>query len=105
MCVGGKIAYHLYNFGISKSDGIVKLIRKSRWHSQYSNEQRNKFISHCRLIFIYLYLGNVITALDFNPNGEIVATIDMYGVCLISDMNTDSYRFHVNIGMKDNFGK
>ena len=42
MCVGGKIAYHLYNFDTSKSDGIVKLIRKSRWHSQYSNESGNK---------------------------------------------------------------
>ena len=35
MCVGGKIAYHMYNFDTSKSGGIVKLIRKSRWHSQY----------------------------------------------------------------------
>ena len=38
MWVGGKIAYHLYHFGTSKSDGIIKLIRKSRWHSQYSTE-------------------------------------------------------------------
>ena len=38
MSVGGKIAYHLYNFGTSKSDGIIKLIRKSSWHSQYSTD-------------------------------------------------------------------
>ena len=38
ICAEGKIAYHLYGFGTSKSDGIVKLIRKSKWHSQYSIE-------------------------------------------------------------------
>ena len=37
ICVGGKIAYHLYKFGTSKSDGVAKLIRKSSWHSQYSS--------------------------------------------------------------------
>jgi len=41
MCVEGKIAYHLYNFGTSKSDGILKLIRKSRWHSQYNPQKGN----------------------------------------------------------------
>jgi len=41
MCVEGKIAYHLYNFGTSKSDSIVKLIRKTRWHSQYSIQESN----------------------------------------------------------------
>ena len=59
-------------------------------------------ISHCRLILIYLYLGNYITGLDFNPNGEIVATIDSSGVCLISDVNTDSYRFHLYLNMDKN---
>ena len=36
--VAGQISCHLYTFAISKSDDIVKLIRKSRWHSQYSTE-------------------------------------------------------------------
>ena len=108
MCVGGKIAYHLYNFGTSKSDGIVKLMRKSRWHSQYRTEASNyynKFISHCRPILIYLYLDNHITSLDFSPNGETVATTDKYGVCLISDLSTNSYRFHLNMKMKKNDSK
>ena len=29
------------------------------------------------------------TRIDFNPDGEIVATIDRYGRCLISDRNTE----------------
>ena len=41
MCVGEKTAYHLYNFDTSKSDGIVKLFRKSGWHSQYSTKKSN----------------------------------------------------------------
>ena len=34
-----KISYHLFNVGsnASKTKDIVKLIRKSKWHSQYSN--------------------------------------------------------------------
>ena len=46
---------------------------------------------------LYVYLENYITSLDFNPNGEIAATLDRSGVCVISDVNTDSYRFHVNM--------
>ena len=59
----------------------------------------NKFISHCRPILIYLHLDSHITSLDFSPNGETVATIDDHGVCLISDLNTDSYHFHLNMEM------
>mgnify|MGYP000913279474 FL=1 len=106
MCVKGKIAYQLYNFGTSKSDGIVKLIRKTKWHSQYSTKKgNNQFISYVRLVLIFLYLDNHITSLDFSPNGETVATIDYYGTCLISDVNTDSYRFHLNMEMKRDYGK
>ena len=36
--VSGKIAYHLYNVTTGKTGNIVKLIRKSKWHSQYDNE-------------------------------------------------------------------
>ena len=36
-----KISYHLFNVGsnASKTKDIVMLIRKSKWHSQYSNHQ------------------------------------------------------------------
>ena len=60
----------------------------------------NQFISHSQPILICLYLGSFIVGLDFNPTGETVATIDNYGVCLISDVNTDSCRFHMNMEMK-----
>ena len=55
--------------------------------------------------FISLYLGNYITSLDFSPNGETVATIDKDGVCLVSDMNTDSYRFHLNMEIQNYWGE
>ena len=37
----GKISYHLFNVGsdVSKTKDIVKLTRKSKWHSQQSNHQ------------------------------------------------------------------
>lgn len=39
----GKIAYHLYHIGYSgkKSGYGVKLLRKSKWCSQFSIEDRN----------------------------------------------------------------
>ncbi len=47
-----------------------------------------------------LHLGNSIAGLDFNPAGESIATIDSIGVCLISDVSTDKYVFHLEIGDK-----
>ena len=47
----------------------------------------------------------MITGTDFNPNGDLVATIDRHGTCLISDLNTDGYRFHLNMEMTDKGGK
>lgn len=56
-----------------------------------------KFITDLLDLFV---LANYICGLDFNPTGESVATIDATGVCLISDINTDSYSFHQQIGTK-----
>ena len=39
--LGREISYHLFNVdsNASKTKDIVKLIRKSKWHSQHSNHQ------------------------------------------------------------------
>ena len=44
----------------------------------------------------YSHLDNI-ASLDFNPNGENVATIDRDGICLISDVNTNNCLFHVKM--------
>ena len=95
-----KTSYHLFNVGsnASKTKDIVKLIRKSKWHSQYGKHQ--SYIDTSNLLYS---LGGCITALDFNPTGEYVAIIDMAGVCLISDVTTDNYRFHVELKGLGNF--
>lgn len=51
-----------------------------------------------------LYLDNHITGLDFNLNGEIAASIDKYGACLISDVSTGEYRYHLNLEQKFDLG-
>ena len=48
-------------------------------------------------------LASVITGLDFNPTGEYMASIDSGGVCLISDVTTANYRFHVTLGDWGNY--
>ncbi len=40
------------------------------------------------------------TSFDFNLAGDSIATIDRDGVCLISDVNTNNYGFHVQVGSK-----
>lgn len=45
-----------------------------------------------------LFQVNWVAGFDFNPAGETISTIDKYGVCLISDVNTDHYSFHLNLG-------
>ena len=45
-----------------------------------------------------LCLDNAISGLDFNPLGTLTASIDKYGVCLISDINTNDYSFHLQMG-------
>ncbi len=41
--VAGKIAYHLFNVdaNASKTSNIVKLNRKSKWHSQHGTQKSN----------------------------------------------------------------
>ena len=38
-----KVAYHLYDVAAGKTGNIVKLIRKSKWHSQYRDESIYNF--------------------------------------------------------------
>ena len=45
-----------------------------------------------------LILDNQITSLDFNPSGEIVATLDRFGNFLLSDLDTLNYNFHLDLG-------
>ncbi len=45
-----------------------------------------------------LHLDYVFTGFDFDPAGEFIATIDSYGMCLISDVDTNDYEFHLQLG-------
>jgi hypothetical protein len=51
------------------------------------------------------FLENWIAGFDFHPGGGPVATIDKYGVCLISDITTDISSFHLNLGNNGSYGK
>ena len=44
-----------------------------------------------------LCLANTISGLDFNLLGTLAASIDRSGVCLISDINTNDYSFHIKM--------
>ncbi len=43
-------------------------------------------------------LDNFVAGFDFNPAGDSIATIDRYGMCLISDVNTNDYGFSLQVG-------
>ena len=46
------------------------------------------------------HIDNYICGLDFNPLGTSVASIDDNGVCLISDMITNDYIYHIDANSK-----
>mgnify|MGYP000914691206 FL=1 len=45
-----------------------------------------------------IIVSKIITSLEFSPTGEFAATTDSHGTCLISDVNTDIYNFHIQLG-------
>ena len=65
----------------------------------------NKFFPLVASYVVNFHVENVIASIDFNPNGETVATMDYYGTCLLSDVNTDNYSFHLNMEMTNMKGK
>lgn len=94
--LNGKIAYHLYNIefiSAQKSGYSGKLLRKSKWHSQYGTSLGNLFIFPA----IHLLLDNYISSFDFNHSGETAATLDCSGVCLLSDVGTNNCNYHLNV--------
>lgn len=79
--IGQKITYHLFNIGSysgQKSTPRFNLSKKATWNP------------YCE--------GNQMSGLDFNPTGELVATMDIHGTCLVADINIDSYRSHLDAG-------
>lgn len=53
----------------------------------------------CRNSLLNIELDNLITGYDFGPNGDAMAVIDRYGVCLVSDVNTNSYNLRFDLPM------
>ena len=46
---------------------------------------------------LFLSVGTNIRGLDFDPLGTLVASIDQQGACFISDLEANSYRYHMEI--------
>ena len=82
----------------------MQLLRKSKWPEQCEpGGSKGSFNVFPGLMTAFnSELDNIILSFDFNPSGELVATIDCNGVCLVSNVNTDSCSYHVNMGQ---FGK
>ncbi len=111
--LGQEIAYHLFTIDTSASNagGIVKLNRKSKWHSQYNPQKGRRSLFSRYLSFRYiqyllktLHLDNFVVGFDFNTAGDSIATIDHFGVCFISDVNTNNYGFYLQVGNENSDG-
>ena len=48
-----------------------------------------------------LYQDNSICGLDFNLLGTLTASIDEYGVCLISDINTNNSSYYLKMDTQE----
>ena len=55
-----------------------------------------------RLVIFFFFsnaqIDNSITSLDIDPAGRLIATVDAYGLWLILEINSDSWKFHLQIG-------
>lgn len=94
--LGEKTAYHLFDIGYSKQKGnySAKLLKKFKWHPEYSTRHRiYQFLN-----LSYPHIANFLSSFDFNPSGEVVATLDRFGVCLVSDVNTNEDAFSLELG-------
>ena len=94
--IENKISYHLWRIGSSgkeKNYGAT-LLRRSKWFKQYRNNDGNLSIVSVIFYRSCSHLDNYICGLDFDPAGEITATIDCNGVCIISSVNTGRYTYH-----------
>ncbi len=62
--VGGRTAYHLFTIDTSTSNAgdIVKLNRKSKWHSQHSTDPSNRslFIASHLLIMLFIFTSKLV---------------------------------------------
>ena len=81
-----KAGYRLHNINYSGQKGgySVQLLRKSIWPAQYFTPTS------------YSWQYNYIISLDFNPSGELIAINDSCDKCLIVDVNTGSYVYHLD---------
>lgn len=43
-------------------------------------------------------IAEYITSLEFNPQGEIIATMERSGVCVISNIDTNNLKLHIPTG-------
>jgi hypothetical protein len=72
---------------------------------QYGTQKGNWFLfaaTNPLITFSYylitIHSDNFITGFDFNPAGDSIGAIDRSGMCLISDVNTNNYVFHLLLG-------
>ena len=99
MPLKGKISYHLFTVDTytSKTEAMVKLSRKSKWHSQHrTSDTCNSAVTIILNMLMYIiHIDNIVTSFDFDPNGEKAATIDRNGMCVISHIDTNGCDFHL----------
>ena len=69
------------------------------WKSKFSSIISSLFTLICSLIHSLptFSVGSIIS-IDFDPNGKSTATVDNKGRCLISDIDTGHYCFHLDNG-------
>lgn len=118
--IGQAVAYHLFKIGSNTSpvEDTAQLYRKSKWHPQFHPSNSKFLFLWCNFVPFFFFLlwkkensfwitieiENHITTLDFDPNGEVIATIDSFGVCLLSDITTNEYKFHLKVHMNKKQG-
>ena len=101
--VPGKFAYHLFNiqYSSAKRNFDVTLLRRSKWGFDESSSNDNENPLNPYPSLQNLAMG--ISGLDFHPCGESAATLSHSGVCLLSQVDTNSRSYSLDLGKSGNF--
>lgn len=85
--VSDSIAYHLIDLD------SLQIIKKAIWPPAHRSSLPHD------LTHLSLFVDSI-TSLDFNPEGDLIATVDWDGVLLLSEINTNKFLFHLKLGKR-----
>lgn len=86
--VKDSVGYHLFGYG------ALRVIRKTRWHNEHKGNITDFRLRSFKSDLITI---GYIEGIDFDPECKVTVAVDTYGACVFADVDTESYKFHLQL--------